>query len=267
MNIIQLIVLSIIEGLTEFLPVSSTGHMVVASALMGIGKDEFVKLFEIVIQLGAILAVVVLYFKRFIRSVDFYVKLVVGVIPAVILGLLLKKYIDKLLESPLVVAVAFVVGGIILLFVDKWFNKPIVKDEKQINHITAFKIGVFQCLAMVPGVSRSAASIVGGMSQKLSRTAAAEFSFFLAVPTMFGATVKDLWDFHKANTLSPEVMHHDIKYLLIGSAIAFVVAMLAIRSFITFLEKKGFRLFGIYRIIAGTAIIILYFTTSALHNM
>jgi undecaprenyl-diphosphatase len=267
MNIIQLIVLSIIEGLTEFLPVSSTGHMVVASALMGIGKDEFVKLFEIVIQLGAILAVVVLYFKRFVRSVDFYVKLVVGVIPAVILGLLLKKYIDKLLESPLVVAVAFVVGGIILLFVDKWFNKPIVKDEKQINHITAFKIGVFQCLAMVPGVSRSAASIVGGMSQKLSRTAAAEFSFFMAVPTMFGATVKDLWDFHKANTLSPEVMHHDIKYLLIGSAIAFVVAMLAIRSFITFLEKKGFRLFGIYRIIAGTAIIILYFTTSALHNM
>jgi len=267
MNIIQVIVLAIIEGLTEFLPVSSTGHMVIASALMGIGTDEFVKLFEIVIQLGAILAVVVLYFKRFVRSVDFYVKLVIGVIPAVILGMLLKKHIDKLLESPLVVAIAFVVGGIILLFVDKWFNKPTVKEEKQINHITAFKIGVFQCLAMIPGVSRSAASIVGGMSQKLSRTAAAEFSFFLAVPTMFGATIKDLWDFHKANTLSPEVMHHDIKYLLIGSAIAFVVAMLAIRSFITFLEKKGFKLFGIYRIIAGTAIIILYFTTNALHNM
>jgi len=267
MSIIQLIILSIIEGLTEFLPVSSTGHMVITSALMGIDKDPFVKLFEIVIQFGAILAVVVLYFKRFIKSVDFYVKLVIGVIPAVILGLLLKKYIEKLLESPLVVAIAFVVGGIILLFVDQWFNKPTVKEEKQINHITAFKIGVFQCLAMIPGVSRSAASIVGGMSQKLSRTAAAEFSFFLAVPTMFGATVKDLWDFHKANTLSPEVMHHDIKYLLIGSVIAFVVAMLAIRSFITFLEKKGFRLFGIYRIIAGTAIIILYFTTTALHNM
>ena len=267
MSIIQLIILSIIEGLTEFLPVSSTGHMVITSALMGIDKDPFVKLFEIVIQFGAILAVVVLYFKRFIKSVDFYVKLVIGVIPAVILGLLLKKYIEKLLESPLVVAIAFVVGGIILLFVDQWFNKPTVKEEKQINHITAFKIGVFQCLAMIPGVSRSAASIVGGMSQKLSRTAAAEFSFFLAVPTMFGATVKDLWDFHKANTLSPEVMHHDIKYLLIGSVIAFVVAMLAIRSFITFLEKKGLRLFGIYRIIAGTAIIILYFTTTALHNM
>src|SRR5665213_3602841 len=222
MNIIQVIVLAIIEGLTEFLPISSTGHMVITSSLMGISKDEFVKLFEIVIQLGAILAVVVLYFKRFVRSVDFYVKLVIGVIPAVILGLLLKKHIDKLLESPLVVAIAFVAGGIILLFVDDWFNKPKVDDEKEINHLTAFKIGVFQCLAMVPGVSRSAASIVGGMSQKLSRKAAAEFSFFLAVPTMFGATVKDLWDFHKHNALSASQMHDDIKYLLIGSAIAFV---------------------------------------------
>jgi len=266
MNIIQVIVLAIIEGLTEFLPVSSTGHMVITSSLMGISKDEFVKLFEIVIQLGAILAVVVLYFKRFVRSVDFYIKLVIGVIPAVILGLLLKKHIDKLLESPLVVAIAFVVGGIILLFVDDWFNKPKVNDEKDISHITALKIGFFQCLAMVPGVSRSAASIVGGMSQKLSRKAAAEFSFFLAVPTMFGATVKDLWDFHKANTLSTDQLHHDIKYLIIGSVIAFIVALLAIKSFITFLEKKGFKLFGYYRIVAGIAIIILYFTTNALHN-
>jgi undecaprenyl-diphosphatase len=266
MNIIQVIVLAIIEGLTEFLPVSSTGHMVITSSLMGISKDEFVKLFEIVIQLGAILAVVVLYFKRFVRSVDFYIKLVIGVIPAVILGLLLKKHIDKLLESPLVVAIAFVVGGIILLFVDDWFNKPKVNDEKDISHITALKIGFFQCLAMVPGVSRSAASIVGGMSQKLSRKAAAEFSFFLAVPTMFGATVKDLWDFHKANTLSSDQLHHDIKYLLIGSAIAFIVALFAIKSFITFLQTKGFKLFGYYRIVAGIAIIILYFTTNALHN-
>jgi undecaprenyl-diphosphatase len=267
MNIIHVIVLAIIEGLTEFLPVSSTGHMVITSSLMGISKDEFVKLFEIVIQLGAILAVVVLYFKRFIRSVDFYVKLVVGVIPAVILGLLLKKYIDNLLESPLVVAIAFVVGGVILLFVDDWFNKPRVNDEKDISHITAFKIGVFQCLAMVPGVSRSAASIVGGMSQKLSRKAAAEFSFFLAVPTMFGATVKDLWDFHKHNVLSAGQLHHDVKYLIIGSVIAFIVALLAIKSFITFLEKKGFKLFGVYRIIAGIVIIVLYFTTNALHTM
>ena len=266
MNIIQVIVLAIIEGLTEFLPVSSTGHMVITSSLMGISKDEFVKLFEIVIQLGAILAVVVLYFKRFFRSVDFYVKLVIGVIPAVILGLLLKKYIDKLLESPLVVAFAFVIGGFILLFVDEWFNKPTIDDEREIKHMTAFKIGIFQCLAMIPGVSRSAASIVGGMTQKLSRKAAAEFSFFLAVPTMFGATVKDLWDFHKANTLTADQMHDDIKYLVIGSVIAFFVALLAIKSFITFLEKKGFKLFGYYRILAGIAIIILYFATTALHN-
>jgi undecaprenyl-diphosphatase len=267
MSLIQLIILSVIEGLTEFLPVSSTGHMVITSSLMGISTDPFVKLFEIVIQLGAILAVVVLYFKRFFRSWDFYLKLVIGVIPAVILGLLLKKYIEKLLESPLVVAIAFVVGGVILLFVDDWFNKSKVDDEKDISHLTAFKIGVFQCLAMIPGVSRSAASIVGGMSQKLSRKAAAEFSFFLAVPTMFGATVKDLMDFHKENTLTADQLHSDIVQLIVGSVIAFIVALLAIKSFITFLEKKGFKVFGWYRIIAGIAIIILYFTTPALHNM
>jgi len=266
MNIIQVIILAIIEGLTEFLPVSSTGHLVITSSLMGISHDDFVKLFEIVIQLGAILAVVVLYFKRFFRSIDFYIKLVIGVIPAVILGLLLKKRIEGWLESPLIVASAFIVGGVILLFVDEWFNKPAVDDEEKISHLTALKIGFFQCLALVPGVSRSAASIVGGMTQKLSRKAAAEFSFFLAVPTMFGATVKDLWDFHKANTLSPGQLHDDVKYLVIGSAIAFIVALFAIKSFITFLQTKGFKLFGYYRILAGIVIIILYCTTNALHT-
>ena len=267
MNIIQVIVLAIIEGITEFLPVSSTGHMVIASSLMGISKDEFVKLFEIVIQLGAILAVLVLYFKRFFRSIDFYVKLVIGVIPAVVFGLLLKKKIDILHESPLVVACAFVIGGVILLFVDDWFNKPKIDDEREINHMTALKIGFFQCLAMIPGVSRSAASIVGGMTQKLSRKAAAEFSFFLAVPTMFGATLKDLYDFYKHGNISGADMSHDIQYLLIGSAIAFVVALLAIKSFITFLQQKGFKMFGWYRILAGIAIIILYYTGNALHTI
>jgi undecaprenyl-diphosphatase len=267
MNIIHVIILAIIEGLTEFLPVSSTGHMVVASSLMGINKDEFVKLFEVVIQLGAILAVVILYFKRFVRSVDFYIKLAIGVIPVVILGLLLKKHIDKWLENPLIVAVSFVVGGIILLFVDDWFNKPTINEEKKISHVTALKIGFFQCLAMIPGVSRSAASIIGGMSQKLSRTAAAEFSFFLAVPTMFGATVKDLWDFKKKGLFDTPDFHQDIKFLLIGSVIAFIVAMLAIKTFITFLEKRGFKVFGWYRILAGVVIIILYFAGNALHTM
>src|SRR5215217_2701328 len=215
MNIFHVIVLAIIEGLTEFLPVSSTGHMVVASSLMGIGKDEFVKLFEIVIQLGAILSVVVLYFKRFFRSFNFYIKLAVGVIPAVIFGLLFKSKIDILLESPLVVGAALVVGGVILLFVDDWFKNPTVTKEEDISYVTALKIGFFQCLAMVPGVSRSASSIIGGMSQKLSRTAAAEFSFFLAVPTMFGATVKDVYDFYKDGGMNQADIYQDIKFLLV----------------------------------------------------
>jgi undecaprenyl-diphosphatase len=257
MNLIHVIVLAIIEGITEFLPVSSTGHMVIASAFMGIGTDDFVKLFEVAIQLGAILSVVILYFKRFFKSFDFYFKLVVGVIPAVIVGVLLKKKIDILLESPLVVACSLLIGGVVLLFVDKWFNKPAVKEEGQISYATALKVGIFQCLAVIPGVSRSAATIVGGMSQKLTRTAAAEFSFFLAVPTMFGATLKEIWDFHKAHATGPLFTGEQIKFLVVGNVIAFVVAMLAIKSFITFLERKGFRLFGWYRIIVGAFIIVL----------
>jgi len=180
---------------------------------------------------------------------------------------MLKKYIDQLLGSPLIVGIALLVGGVILLFVDDWFNKPTITEEKNINYFTAFKIGCFQCLAMIPGISRSASSIVGGMSQKLSRTAAAEFSFFLAVPTMFGATAKDLWDFHKDNpNISSATTHSYIVTLIIGSAIAFIVALLAIKSFITFLEQKGFKVFGWYRILAGLAVIILFYTTDALHN-
>jgi len=265
MNIFHVIVLAIIEGLTEFLPVSSTGHMVVASSMMGIGDKPFVKLFEVVIQLGAILSVVVLYFKRFFKSINFYLKLIVGVIPAVIFGLLFKSKIDELLENPVVVGAALVAGGVILLFVDDWFKNPTVKKEEDISYLTALKIGFFQCLAMIPGVSRSASSIIGGMSQKLSRTAAAEFSFFLAVPTMFGATVKDLYDFYKHGGLNQGHLFHDIKFLLVGSLIAFIVALLAIKSFITFLERKGFKVFGWYRIVAGIIIIVLSYTTNVLH--
>jgi undecaprenyl-diphosphatase len=257
MNLFQVIVLAIIEGITEFLPVSSTGHMVIASAFMGIAKNDFVKLFEVAIQLGAILSVVILYYKRFFKSLDFYYKLVVGVIPAVIVGVLLKKHIDKMLESPLTVAITLLLGGVVLLFVDKWFNKPTVTKEENITYPTALKIGLFQCLAVIPGMSRSAATIVGGMSQKLTRTAAAEFSFFLAVPTMFGATLKEVWDYHKH---SPTFTGEQIKFLVIGNIIAFVVAMLAIKTFITFLEKKGFKLFGYYRILAGIVLLALYFT-------
>lgn len=252
MNLYEAIVLAIIEGLTEFLPVSSTGHMIIGSSLMGIQSDDFVKLFTVAIQLGAILSVIVLYFKRFFQSFDFYLKLLTAFIPAVIAGLLFSDKIDELLESPFCVAIALLVGGIILLFVDDWFKAPETDDSNHISYPRAFKIGLFQCLAMIPGTSRSAATIVGGMSQKLTRKAAAEFSFFLAVPTMFGATAKKLWDFHEEGYLFSS---EDIKLLLIGNIVAFIVAIFAIRTFITFIQKRGFRAFGWYRIIIGGIIL------------
>ncbi len=251
-KLIHVIVLAIIEGITEFLPVSSTGHMIIASSIMGIATDPFIKLFTIAVQLGAILSVVVLYWKRFFQTINFYIKLLVAFIPAAVFGVLFSKKIDALLESALTVGITLLVGGVILLFVDKWFNKPTVKEEKDISYLTALKIGFFQCLAMIPGTSRSAATIVGGMSQKLTRTAAAEFSFFLAVPTMFAATGKKLYDFYKEGH---NFTGEEIKLLAIGNVIAFVVAMLAIKTFITFLERRGFVIFGWYRIVIGIVII------------
>ena len=253
MNTFQAIIIAIIEGITEFLPVSSTGHMILASSYFGIEHDEFTKLFTIVIQLGAILSVVVLYFKRFFQTLDFYFKLLVAFIPAVVLGLLFSKKIDALLESPLTVAISLLIGGIILLKVDDWFNNS---EETEVTYLKAFKIGLFQCLAMVPGVSRSGASIVGGMSQKLSRTSAAEFSFFLAVPTMLGATAKKCYDYYKDGYV---LSHDQINFLIIGNVIAFIVALLAIKTFIGFLSKHGFKIFGYYRIIAGIILLAIHF--------
>lgn len=264
MSILEAIILAIIEGLTEFLPVSSTGHMIIASSLMGIQSNDFVKLFTVAIQLGTIISVVVLYFKRFFQSLDFYFKLFVAFIPAVIFGLLFSSKIDDLLESPLAVALSLVIGGIILLFVDKWFKDSTVDDSKDISYSTAFKIGLYQCIAMIPGVSRSGASIVGGMTQKLSRKAAAEFSFFLAVPTMFGATVKKLYDFFKdGHTLSG----NEINLLLVGNIVGFIVAIIAIKSFIGYVSKNGFKAFGIYRIIVGSVILALLLSGNNLQVM
>ncbi len=257
MNTFQAIIIAIIEGITEFLPVSSTGHMILASSFFGIEHDEFTKLFTIVIQLGAILSVVVLYFKRFFQSFDFYFKIVVAFIPAVVFGLLFSKKIDALLESPLTVAISLLIGGIILLKVDDWFaNSQEVQTSNEISYGQAFKIGLFQCLAMVPGVSRSGASIVGGMSQKLSRTTAAEFSFFLAVPTMLGATIKKCYDYYKDGLVLSD---DQINFLIIGNIVAFIVALLAIKSFIGFLTKHGFKVFGYYRIIAGIVLLAIHF--------
>jgi len=253
MDILQAIILAIIEGITEFLPVSSTGHMIIASSFFGIAQDDFTKLFTIVIQLGTILSVVVLYFKRFFQTLDFYFKLFVAFIPAVIFGLLLSDFIDDLLENPITVAISLIIGGFLLLKVDDWFGNS---NETDISYLTALKIGLFQCLAMIPGVSRSGASIVAGMTQKLSRTTAAEFSFFLAIPTMLGATLKKSYDYHKAGF---ELTNDQINLLIIGNVVGFIVAMIAIKSFIGFLQKHGFKIFGYYRIIAGAAILFIHF--------
>ena len=254
MSYFQALILAVIEGLTEFLPISSTGHLIVGSALIGVTPSDFSKLFMVAIQLGTILSVVVLYFKRFFQSVDFYFKLVVAFIPAAFFGVLFSDKIDAMLESPMTVGITLVLGGIVLLFVDKWFNKPTIEDSDNISYLTALKIGFYQCLAMIPGTSRSGATIVGGMAEKLSRKAAAEFSFFLAVPTMFGATAKKLLDFYQAGHT---VTSQELNILILGNVVGFLVAILAIKTFIGYLSKNGFKLFGIYRIIAGGIIIIL----------
>lgn len=256
MNIIDAIIIAIIEGLTEFLPISSTGHMIITERLLGVPDNDFTKLFTVGIQLGAILAVVVLYWKKFVdfKSWHFYLKLLIAVVPALALGFIFSDKIDALMESPMTVVITMIAGGIVLLFIDKVFKNPTVETEEQISYPKAFMIGLWQCVAMIPGVSRSAASIIGGMQQKLTRKLAAEFSFFLAVPTMAAATGYKLLKGYK--TISPE----DIKLFAIGNIVAFIVAMLAIKFFIGFLQKHGFRVFGYYRIIAGIILLVLIAT-------
>lgn len=243
MSIWQAIILAIVEGITEFLPVSSTGHMIIASSFMGISHLEFTKMFTVNIQFGAILSVLVLYWKRFFQTTDFYFKLFVAFLPAAIIGFLLNDFIDAMLENVVVVAISLLVGGIILIFIDRIANDN--TRDREISYFDALKIGFFQCIAMIPGVSRSASTIIGGMLQGLSRKQAAEFSFFLAVPTMAAAGGYKLLKTY--DTIQAE----DIKILLIGNLVAFVVAMLAIKFFINFLTKYGFKVFGYYRIILG----------------
>ena len=256
MTILEAVVLAIIEGLTEFLPVSSTGHMIIGSSVMGIANDNFTKTFTIAIQFGAILSVVAIYWKRFFQSVNFYFKLLAGFIPAAVLGFLLDDYIDALLENVIVVATTLLLGGIVLIFVDRWFKKTEDTGTSSVSYPTAFKIGLFQCIAMIPGVSRSAATIIGGLAQKMNRKAAAEFSFFLAIPTMFAATAYKLLKFYQAGGGFHD---EEISILIIGNVVAFVVAIIAIKAFISFLNKHGFKYFGYYRIVVGIIILVLYF--------
>lgn len=254
MDIIQTVIMAIVEGLTEFLPVSSTGHMIIAQSMMGVPSTNFVKAFTVMIQFGAILSVVIYYWKRFFNSWDFYKKLLIAFIPAAVLGFIFSDLIDSFLENVWVVASMLVLGGIVMLFVDKWFENKETSDK--VSNQSAFIIGLFQCIAMIPGVSRSMATIIGGISQGLTRKAAAEFSFFLAVPTMFAATLYKLLKL----LLDPnglEILKDNISILIIGNMVAFVVALLAIRFFITFLTKYGFKAFGYYRILVGGLILLL----------
>ena len=281
MTWIETIIIAIVEGLTEFLPVSSAGHMIITQNLLNIPQgDPFVHAFTFIIQFGAILSVVCLYWRRFFRlnhspapvgsstfqklkhKYNFYWLLFVGVLPAVIIGLLAKKsgLLDWLLDSVEVVAIMLVVGGIFMLFCDKLFNKG--SDANQLNEKRAFKIGLYQCISVIPGVSRSMATIVGGMAQGLTRKRAAEFSFFLAVPTMAGATLLDLLDLLKED--AAWATPHNITMLLLGCAVAFVVALLAMKWFVSFLTKYGFKAFGVYRIIVGSIIIVLLLTGHSL---
>ena len=281
MTWIETIIIAIVEGLTEFLPVSSTGHMIITQNLLNIPQgDPFVHAFTFIIQFGAILSVVCLYWRRFFRlnhspapvgsstfqklkhKYNFYWLLFVGVLPAVIIGLLAKKsgLLDWLLDSVEVVAIMLVVGGIFMLFCDKLFNKG--SDANQLKEKRAFKIGLYQCISVIPGVSRSMATIVGGMAQGLTRKRAAEFSFFLAVPTMAGATLLDLLDLLKED--AAWATPHNITMLLLGCAVAFVVALLAMKWFVSFLTKYGFKAFGVYRIIVGSIIIVLLLTGHSL---
>lgn len=259
MTIVQSIIIGIVEGITEFIPISSTGHMIIAEKLLHLSDDNFNSVFTVAIQLGAILSVVVLYWKKFFdfSRWQFYVKLIIAVVPALILGLLFSSKIDELLNSSLTVAVSMLAGGVVLLFIDNAFKNPVIHDEKEISYSKGFIIGIWQCIAMVPGVSRSAASIIGGMQQKLTRSVAAEFSFFLAVPTMMAATVYKIFKYIKEfGGFSSE----QIQVLTIGNLVAFVVALFAIKFFITMLKKFGFRIWGIYRVVLGITLLIMLFT-------
>lgn len=266
MNTLETIIIAIVEGLTEFLPVSSTGHMIIAQSLLGVESTPFVKAFTVIIQFGAILSVICLYWKKFFYPTaersgvsywramyDFYARLVVGVLPAVMLGLAFNDFIESNLGNVTLVAVMLIIGGVFMLFCDRIFNKG--SEDTRLTYRRAFTVGLIQCISMIPGVSRSMATIVGGMSQRLTRKAAAEFSFFLAVPTMFGATCLETYKLISHGGGSLLTQGNNLETLLLGSAVAFVVAILAIKFFINYVTKYGFAAFGWYRIIVGIIII------------
>ena len=284
MSLFEAIIIAIVEGLTEFLPVSSTGHMVITSSLLGIADDDFTKLFEVSIQLGAIMAVVLIYWKKFMQfsQWEFYAKLLVGVLPALLFGFLFNDQIDRMLGSETIVALSLLLGGIVLVYIDRWFDQPskqkpdlfatettlseLIEADDKLTYKKSLLIGFWQVLAMIPGVSRSAASIIGGMQQKLTRNFAAEFSFFLAVPTMFAASAYSIflkdWKASGIDKKGYELISessHNLTAFAVGNIVAFIVAIIAIKFFINYLKVYGFRVFGFYRIITGIILLLLIF--------
>lgn len=267
MDFIQALILAIVEGITEFLPVSSTAHMIFTSAIYGTEGDEFVKMFQVSIQFGAILSVVVLYWKKFFdfKSPAFYFKLAFAIIPALVLGLFFDDLIESVLEKPIPIAIVLIVGGVVLLFIDLLFKKTYIQKEENISFRKAITIGFWQCLAMMPGTSRSAASIIGGMQQGLTRKMAAEFSFFLAVPTMLAVTMYSVflkdWKYNNIKQKGYEMIlssSENITNFVVGNIVAFIVAAIAIKFFISFIEKYGFKIWGWYRIIIGIVLIVFF---------
>lgn len=268
MDFIQALILAIVEGITEFLPISSTAHMIFTSAIYGTEGDEFVKMFQVSIQFGAILSVVVLYWRKFLdfKSPAFYIKLAFAVIPALVLGLFFDDMIESVLEKPVPIAIVLVLGGIVLLFIDRLFKKTYIHKEENITIRKGITIGVWQCLAMMPGVSRSAASIIGGMQQGLTRKMAAEFSFFLAVPTMLAVTMYSIilkdWKYNNVEQKGYEMIlssNQNVMNFIIGNVVAFIVAAMAIKFFISFIEKYGFKIWGWYRIIVGIILFSFFY--------
>lgn len=255
MTLFESVIVAIVEGITEFLPISSTGHMIITQAILGIPPSEFVKAFTVNIQFGAILSVIVLYRKQFFQNLTFYLKLAVACLP-LLLAYLLDDIIDAMLGSVLIVSISLLIGGVFLIFADRWFDRP-ENEKTRLTYKKAFIIGLIQIISVIPGVSRSAATIIGGMTQKLSRKDAAEFSFFLAVPTMFAASAFKLYQLVKEGDPALVFSAENIHLLVIGNVVAFAVAMIAIRSFIAFLTRHGFKAFGYYRIVVGTVILIL----------
>ncbi len=262
MELLHAIILAVVEGLTEYLPISSTGHLIITSSFLGIAESSFTKDYTVIVQFGAILSVLVLYWRRFLSAREFYYKLALAFLPVAIIGLLVKKKIDVLLGSVLVVAVSMILGGLVLIWIDRWLDRRGHTEKiEDLSLKGSLIIGFTQCLALFPGVSRSAATIIGGLSQRLTRQEAAEFSFLLGVPTLTAATCL------KMVKILPTLQPQDYQVLIVGNIISFVIGAISVKAFVGYLNRYGFKWFGYYRIIFGAVLLFLLLSGHNLHDL